>query len=106
MPPRPITATALGLTLLTLGGCAGSPTTLDPPKVKAVIQDLGGTPESIYRQEVLIKNFDTGRYASQLIFTVPTKDGTGFRIVDTSGATYRDFDDFLSNNAWPVVNPP
>lgn len=87
-------AGAAAATAVCLSGCsaAGEP---NPDEVKTAIQDLGGTPESIYQQKVLSKDLATGVYTEQTIFIVPTSDAERFRIVDSTGTTYRDFDDFL-----------
>jgi hypothetical protein len=103
MSVRPIpAAVVVGLALLALGGCAshsgGAP---QPDKLKASIQSLGGTPETIYQEQVLSKDLTSGHYTSQMVFLVPSKVTKGFEIVDSGGEIYRDFDDFLRNNRWP-----
>jgi hypothetical protein len=102
MPLRAIsTVTALGLVLLALGGCTSPGDAPDPEKVKAAVQSLGGTPDTIYQQKVLSKNLTSEDYSSQVIFLVPLEQGRDFKIVDSRGEIYRDFGDFLRNNTWP-----
>lgn len=84
-----------------LGGCSSQVTKAQPERVQTAIQKLGGTPESIFAQQVLAKDNTTGAFTSRSIFIVPVDDGKAFRIVDSSGETYQSYDDFLRNNSWP-----
>jgi hypothetical protein len=92
---------AIGFMLLVLSSCAGSGGVPQPEKVKAAIQSLGGTPDTIYQQEVIAKDLTSGHYSGQMVFVVPSKGG-GFQIVDSTGEIFRDYDDFLRNNRWPT----
>ena len=94
-------ATAIGLVLLAISGCASPSGDPQPDKVKASIQSLGGTPDTIFQEQVLAKDLTSGHYTSQTVFLVPSKDGKAFQIVDSMGEIYRDYDDFLRNNRWP-----
>jgi len=94
-------AAALGLALLSLGGC-GHPTDVpDPDKATAAIKGLGGNPDDLYQQKVIFKSVGAEHFDVQNVYLVPSKDGKTFQIVDAQGRIYRDYDDFLRNNSLP-----
>jgi hypothetical protein len=93
------TIATLGLTLLALGGCASSEIAAVQGNASVAIHDLGGTLDAAYQQRVLSKDMISGAYSSELIYLVPEGTGKGFKIVDSRGVIYSDFDDFLRRNS-------
>jgi hypothetical protein len=93
-----VAITTWGLTLLALGGCTSSPPQLgaDPlDKARAAVQRLGGNPDELYKQQVMVKSMGSKDYSSKIIYLVPAKNGTDFTIVDEQGSVYRNYDDFV-----------
>lgn len=91
--------TAAGL-MLTVGGCSGQSSSAPAPdKVKAAVQSLGGTPTTTYQETVVFRKPGEEHYEQQDVDLVPSKTGGAFQVVDAAGNIYRDYDDFLVNNA-------
>ena len=84
-----------------LTGC--SDVDKQPPlaRANAAIQRLGGVPDNLYKQEVLVENLSTGQYTSRIIVLVPEKNGKDVHIVDADGEVFDNYDEFLRDNTWP-----
>lgn len=102
MPLRSLlAATASGLAAVLLVGCSNPDGTTQFEKVKAAIQSLGGTPGSIYLQEIVSKSPTTNQIMPQVLFLVFSKESQSFQLVDSQGDIFDDYDDFLQRNLLP-----
>lgn len=92
-------AAAAGLALLT--ACGGTETEPQPNRVRAAIESLGGTPESILQQRILTRPPGAEQFRNQILFLVPGRDGDGFHIVDSYGEIYDSYAELLRENGFP-----
>lgn len=90
----------LGLALLALTGCSDTDGQPSPARANAAVQELGGVPGNLYRQEVLLEDLSTGKYVSRVVVLVPEKNGKDVHIVDSDGEVYDSYGDFLRHNKW------
>jgi hypothetical protein len=95
---RYLVAASCGFIVLPLAGCASFGQSSTPKNVNEAIHDVGGSLDSTYRQQVLLKDLNSGGYSSEMIYLVQVDGGKNFKIIDSRGMTFGDFDDFLRNN--------
>jgi hypothetical protein len=79
----------------------------DATRVDSTITDFGGPDPKVTQTPVLISD-NAGRVGQTNLFTV-TNDRGETRLVDTQGASYSDYTDYLRNNdlddTWSIAHP-
>lgn len=92
-------AVLVGLPCVILTGCATADPGPQPEKVKEAVQSLGGSPETVLQQSILVKKMTDKDYVNEILFLVPSQEKKTFHIVDTRGGVYSDYEDFLTDNS-------
>lgn len=85
---------------VTSSGCAHAPEPPSAAKVEHTLRDLKVDPDKLLFERFTATSPVTGQVSNQVLIIAPADNGR-YRIIDSHGDIYDNYDDFLRNNTLP-----